>query len=126
MLFLTFFATPAVWWMALWLGLGLIGRSERSWMTFVIPLVFLALGHPNWVQWYIGVIWLCDFFDKPLFSSEDEGVGSVNAFFSKFTRSKKAGVVDSIELAPATTIDLRKGVSVKSIKERMKNLKAVD
>ena len=70
-------------WSALCICLGLIGASERSRLTFVIPLLALLWGHFDWVIGFACLIWLCDWLDRPLFSSKDQGVGLFNRSFKK-------------------------------------------
>lgn len=81
MLFFTFFASPNITWMLLWLGAGFL-MSERHPLTFVIPFATTLMGYTDATIVYILLIWLCDFADKPLFSS-DTGKGRINAWLEQ-------------------------------------------
>lgn len=91
MLFFTFFASPNIPWMLFWLGAGFF-MSERHRLTFVIPFITTLLGYTDATVIYILLVWLCDFADKPLFTS-DTGKGQVNTWlekaFSSFAPFKK-------------------------------------
>lgn len=82
MLFFTFFASPNISWMLFWLGAGFL-LSERHPLTFVIPFATTLMGYTDLTVWYIFLIWLCDFADKPLFTSQDYGKGRINVWLEK-------------------------------------------
>lgn len=81
MLFFTLLASPNISWMLFWLGAGFL-MSERHPLTFVIPFATTLMGYTDATVVYILLIWLCDFADKPLFSS-DSGKGRVNAWLER-------------------------------------------
>lgn len=91
MLFFTFLASPNISWMLFWLGAGFL-MSERHPLTFVIPFATTLMGYTDVTVAYIALIWLCDFADKPLFSS-DSGKGRINMWlehtFQNFAPFKK-------------------------------------
>lgn len=82
MLFFTFFASPNIPWMLFWLGAGFL-LSERHPLTFVIPFSTTLMGYTDLTVWYILLIWLCDFADQPLFTSQDYGKGRINVWLEK-------------------------------------------
>lgn len=122
MLFFTFLASPNIPWMLFWLGAGFF-MSARHRLTFVIPFITTLMGYTDATVIYILLVWLCDFADKPLFTS-DTGKGQVNKWLARVCPKYFAPSKNEVEVQAANTIEVQTEkknwrVSPKKIKSKI-------
>lgn len=123
MLFFTFFASPNIPWMLFWLGAGFF-MSARHRLTFVIPFIATLLGYTDVAIVYILLVWLCDFADKPLFTSEDHGEGQINKWLARAFPKYFAPPKNEVDVQSANTVEVQSQkknwrVSPKKIKNKI-------
>lgn len=98
--------------------------SARHRLTFVIPFIATLLGYTDLAIVYILLVWLCDFANKPLFSSEDYGEGQVNKWLACVCPKYFAPSKNDVDVQATNTIEVQSQkkswrVSHKKIKNKI-------